>query len=114
MAFKPSQFFKPSTGVYEPGDYIQVAASQTGVVLGTAAAKQADFLAGILVIPTSTSPGAIALLDGTTSMTIFAGGASSLTNLVPFFIPWYAYSQNGAWSITTGASLSIVAIGLFS
>ncbi len=119
MAFSPLSVDPvrklPAAPVYEPNDYFLVAASQTGTVLGTANAAKGNYLAGILVIPTSTSPGSVTLIDGTTSLTpLFAGGASSLSNLIPFYIPWYAYSQTGAWSVTTGAGLSVVAIGLFS
>ncbi len=47
----------PAAPVYEPADYIPVAASQSGAVLGTANAALGNYLAGVLVIPTSTSPG---------------------------------------------------------
>jgi hypothetical protein len=95
------------------GNYETVAASQTGQVLGGAGAK-GDYLATLTVIPTSVSPGAIAILDGATSVTVFAGGANALSNLVPFQIPIGMYSVNGAWSVTTGAGLSVVATGSFT
>lgn len=93
--------------------YETVAASQTGQVLGTTGAK-GDLLLALVVIPTSTSPGAITIIDGSTSITVFAGGSSSLSNLVPFTIPLNLPSQSGAWSITTGAALSVIAIGSFT
>lgn len=93
--------------------YETVAASQTGQVLGAAGAT-GDYLMGLLVTPTSTSPGAIAILDGATSITVFAGGASSVSNLVPFFIPIGANSASGVWSVTTGAALSVMALGSFT
>ena len=70
-----------SAGLYET-----VAASQTGQVIGVTGGK-GDWITGILVIPATTSPGAIALLDGGTSITVFTGGATSESNLVPFLIP---------------------------
>lgn len=93
--------------------YETVAASQTGQVLGTVG-KAGDMIAGLIVVPASTSPGAVTLIDGATSITVFAGGASSLTTLVTFAIPLGLTSGNGAWSVTTGASISVIAIGKFS
>lgn len=93
--------------------YETIAASQTGQALGATGAK-GDYLAGILVIPASTSPGNVLVLDSTTSITVFAGGASSVSNLVPFFIPIGAKSLSGAWSVTTGANVSCIAIGNFT
>tara|TARA_R110000824_G_scaffold95990_11_gene230355 strand:+ start:13470 stop:13988 length:519 start_codon:yes stop_codon:yes gene_type:complete len=93
--------------------YETVAASQTGQVLGASGAT-GDFVSGILVIPATTSPGAIVLIDNATSITIFTGGASSVATLVPFMIPIGAVSASGAWSLTTGANVSCVAVGVFS
>lgn len=96
------------------GEYETVAASQTAQVIGGANAKAGDYIAGLLVIPADVSPGAIAILDGATSIEVFSGGADSLTNLVPFFIPLGMKSASGGWSVTTGADLSVIAIGSFS
>jgi len=93
--------------------YETVAASQTGQVLGTTGAV-GNHLIGLLVIPATTSPGTIAILDHLTSITVFTGGASSVSNLVPFFIPIQAMSVNGAWKVTTGANVSVLAVGRFS
>jgi len=95
------------------GEYETVAASQTAQVLGAAGAI-GDYLAGVLVVPETTSPGAVAVLDNATSITVFAGGASSVSNLVPFFIPLGAKSVSGAWKITTGANVHVFAVGNFT
>jgi hypothetical protein len=76
------------------GEYETVAASQTAQVLG-ATGGTGDYISGLLVIPATTSPGAIALLDNATSITVFTGGASSVSNLVPFFIPLGMISVSG-------------------
>lgn len=94
-------------------DYETVAASQTAQVLGTNGAL-GDYIAGLLVIPASTSPGNVLLLDNATSITVFTGGASSVSNLVPFLIPLGMKSVSGAWKVTTGANVSVVAIGSFT
>jgi len=93
--------------------YETVAASQTGQVLGGVGAR-GDYISHVLVVPASTSPGAVTLIDNATSITIFAGGASSLTNLAPFPIPLDLFSRSGAFSITTGANVSVIAVGTFS
>ncbi len=95
------------------GDYETVAASRTAQVLGGTGAS-GDFISHVLVIPATTSPGNVILLDNATSITIFTGGASSVTNLVPFVIPLNLYSVSGALKITTGANVSVVAVGSFS
>lgn len=93
--------------------YQTVAASQTGKVLGTAGAK-GDFIAGILIVPATTSPGNIVLIDGSTSITIFTGGATSVQGLAPIYVTLCMFSSSGPWSITTGANVSIIAMGSFS
>jgi len=97
-----------------PGsEYEKVAASQTGQVLGATGAT-GDLINGILVIPASTSPGVVTLLDGAISIPVFTGGTTSVSNLVPFLIPLGLRSVSGAWSLTTGANVSCVAIGDFT
>lgn len=96
------------------GFYVTVAASQTATVLQSSTGATGDYVSGVLVIPATTSPGNVLLLDNATSITIFTGGATSVTNLVPFFIPLGAVSRSGAWKLTTGTNVSCVAIGKFS
>ena len=95
------------------GTYETVAASQTAQVLGASGAA-GDYIGGVLVIPATTSPGAVTLLDNATSITIFTGGATSVSNLVPFMIPLGAVSVSGAWKLTTGANVSCIAVGNFT
>lgn len=94
-------------------EYETVAASQTAQIIGSAGAI-GDYIAGILVVPATTSPGNVILLDNATSITVFAGGASSVSNLVPFYIPLGIKSVSGAWKITTGANVSVIGIGNFT
>lgn len=95
-------------------EYETVAASQTDQAMGATGAA-GDFLAGILVIPATTSPGLITIKDGAGSaITLFAGGATSVSNLVPFYIPLNIKSLSGAWKISTGANVSAIGIGNFT
>ena len=92
-----------------------VAASQTSQVLGTNGAR-GDRLDMLIVVPATTSPGNVIVQDGENpAVTLFAGGASSVSNLVPFPI-WMngEKSTNGAWKITTGSNVSVVSVGQFS
>lgn len=95
------------------GEYETVAASQTGQTLGATGAA-GDYISGILVVPATTSPGNVLLLDNATSITVFAGGSDSVGSLVPFFIPLGLISVSGAWKITTGADVSCIGIGDFT
>ena len=94
-------------------EYETVAASQTAQVLGATGAT-GEYLSGLLVTPATTSPGNVLLLDNATSITVFTGGASSVSNLVPFFIPIGAKSVSGAWKVTTGANVSVIGVGNFT
>lgn len=94
--------------------YETVAASQTDQVMGASGAS-GDYLGGVLVVPATTSPGAVSIKDGSgTAITLFTGGTDSVSNLVPFMVPFGAKSTGGAWKVTTGANVSAVAVGTFS
>lgn len=104
-------------GVFDSqaGDYETVAASQTAQVLGATGAA-GDFLAALLIVPATTSPGAVSIKDGSsgTTITVFTGGSSSVSNLVPFPIPLGLTALSDGWRVTTGANVSVVAIGDFT
>jgi hypothetical protein len=95
------------------GEYETVAAGQTAQTLGATGAT-GDYLAGVLIVPATTSPGNVIILDNAISITIFTGGASSVTNLVPFYVPLGMISVSGAWKITTGSNVSTIGIGNFT
>ena len=102
-----------TVAVVGAGEYETVAASQTAQTLGATGAT-GDYISGILVVPASTSPGVVTLLDNATSISVFAGGASSVSTLHPFFIPLGMISVSGAWKITTGANVSCIGVGNFT
>lgn len=96
------------------GEYETVAASATTQALGATGAT-GDYLKGVLIIPATTSPGAVAIKDGAgAAITVFTGGTDSVSNLVPFMIPLGIYSGAGAWQVTTGANVSAIGIGNFT
>ena len=93
--------------------YYTVAASQTNSALGTGAIG--DAFSGLLIVPATTSPGAVSVKDGGGSaITVFTGGATSVADLKPFFLPFNMLSAVGGWSITTGANVSVIAVGTFT
>lgn len=96
----------------EGASYETVAASQTDQVLG-AIGYAGDTLLGLLVVPATTAAGTVQIKDGGgTAVTVFTGGGT-LVDLKPFFVSVGAKSTGGAWKVTTGANVSVVAVGYF-
>lgn len=95
------------------GEYETVAASQTAQTLGATGAA-GDYLLQVVCAPATTSPGVVTVLDNASAIVSFAGGASSVSNLLPFTIPVNAYSTSGAWKVTTGTNVSCVGVGNFT
>jgi hypothetical protein len=96
--------------------YKAVAASATATLLGATGAS-GDWLDSVLVIPATTSPGAVSITDGGGSaITVFTGGATSVSDLRPFSVLVRAVSSGGAggWKVTTGANVSVIGIGNFT
>lgn len=95
-------------------EYETVAAGQTAQVLGATGAT-GDYLAVLIITPAVAACGVVTLLDNATSIPIFAGGGTTaLPTLAPIIVPFGIKSVSGAWKITTGASVSVVAIGQFT
>lgn len=97
----------------EGGEYEAVpSTSSTTTTLGTTGAV-GDFLSTLLVTPLTTSPGSISIKDGSdTAILVFAGGATSVSNLVPFSINVGAASRTGAWQVVTGSGGNVQALGV--
>ena len=94
-------------------DYELVIASQTTQVIGPTGVL-GDVIEKVVIIPTTTSTGAVALKDGSgTAFNIFDGGATSVSNLAPITVLLGARSMVGAWQVTTGANVRALVIGRF-
>lgn len=97
------------------GEYETVAASQTDQILGATGAV-GDYLAGLLITPTTTGAGSVSIKDGNgSSIPIFNTG--TLSNLVPFYIPLGMVTVNATtpgWKVTTGANVTVIGIGNFT
>ncbi len=95
-------------------DFETVAASQDQALGPTG--NTGDILLGLVITPATTSPGSVQIGDGSTDTTIFTGGATSVADLTPIVINFGngMRSTSGAWSVITGANVSVVAYGSFS
>jgi hypothetical protein len=97
------------------GEYETVAASQTDQILGATGAV-GDYLAGLLITPTTTAAGSVSLKDGNgSSIAIFNTG--TLSNLVPFYVPLGMITVNATtpgWKVTTGTNVTVIGIGNFT
>lgn len=108
----PVQIFHQSGPASE---YETVAASQTDQVLGATGAV-GDFLAALLIVPATTGAGTVQIQDGNgTEITVFVTG--TLADLRPIYIPLGLRCVNATtpgWKVTTGANVSVLAIGNFT
>jgi hypothetical protein len=95
-----------------PGAYETVAAGQTAQVLGSTGAV-GDVIERLVITPATTAPGVVTLIDGATNIMPWLGGTVG-ADLKPFVIELGMRSVSGAWKITTGANVSVVAIGRFT
>lgn len=91
--------------------YETVAASQTGQVLGTGGAK-GDYLHRLIISNVTVATASVTLIDGATSIVILTGAAGQTTGV--YSIELDMVSVSGAWSITTGAGCTVIAVGIFS
>lgn len=77
-----------------------------------------DYLTSVTIVPATTSPGAVSVADANgSSITIFVGGASSVSNLCPFTVGVTAKCTGATtpgWHVTCGANVSAIASGNFT
>ena len=102
--------------VQSPGEYKAIAASSNASVGALGAnGTIGDFLKSITIVPATLSPGNVVVRDGSAAnITVFAGGANSVSNLLPHTSEVQMTSANGGWAISTGANVSVVASGKFT
>jgi hypothetical protein len=94
-----------------------VAASQTTAQLSASgnANERPDYIERLIITAASTAaPGTVALIDGTTTVFTYgfvAGGMTALTDVIDLGI---TATSTAGFKLTTGTSVSVVAIGRFS
>jgi hypothetical protein len=92
--------------------YETVLANQVAQPLGENGAA-GDTLDQLWIMPTTLGPGAVVVLDEGVPVWTWPAGIVP-ASLAPIFIPLNLRSVNGAWQITTGANLSVLASGAFT
>ena len=95
--------------------YEHVAASQTAQVLGATGAK-GDYLHRLICTVTTAATGNVLIVDGSGSgiLTHTILPASPGTGINVYNIEINAVSADGAWKVTTGAGVEVMAVGIFS
>lgn len=89
--------------------YETVAASQTAQVLGGAGAV-GDYLHRLVVTVTATGTSTLSLLDGSTTVLTMAAN----TAVGVYSLEINAASASGPWKVTTGAGVTVMAVGFFT
>jgi len=100
----------------ESTDYELIAASQTDQPLGakTTLTTPGMVLERLIIVPETTTPGLVAIQDGSdTAINVYTGGTVSAA-LEPIVIELQLRSLAGSWSITTGAAVHVIAVGRFN
>ena len=99
------QFQKPAT------QYVTVAASQTTAPVGGIGC----YLESVTIIPATTASGAVTIYDGSTAI-VSVPAAAALGQSAPYQVGLgiRATSASTGFKITTGASVSVIAVGRFS
>lgn len=95
----------PAGMSYEP-----VAASDTDEPLGTTGAA-GDYLSHIVIQPITTGAGAVTVKDGATTIFLFTSG--TLADLSPKTVPFGTFAVTG-YTVTTGANVTVLAVGNFT
>mgnify|MGYP003487339209 CR=1 FL=1 len=95
-----------------PLDYQAVPASQTDLVLGTTGAI-GDLLQRLVITVATAASGTVSIQDGGDTATLILpnspGGGVGV-----YVVELGIASRTGAWSVTTGAGSTVLAVGLFT
>jgi hypothetical protein len=98
---------------FKATQYQTVAASQTTAAIGVIGC----YLESVTVIPASTAAGAVTVLDGSTAiLTIPTQAGTGTQAQVPYTVQLgiRATSPTTGFKITTGAAVSVIAVGKFT
>lgn len=92
-------------------EYETVAASRTAQVLGGTGAA-GDYLSHLILVVSTAATAATSILDGATSISVFPNSPGG--GIGTYYIPLNLVSVSGAWKVTTGAGVAVIAAGRFS
>lgn len=92
-------------------DYEVAIPSQTTQTLGPVGGV-GDIIERLIIVPITTGAGNVSITDGSNyQTTIFYTG--TLSNLAPITVQLGVRSTSGAWKVTTGANVNVIAVGKF-
>lgn len=91
--------------------YETVAASQTAQVLGAAGAA-GDYLHRLIVTVNTSATSTVTLTDGVTAIAIVPANVASGIGVINVEVN--AASLTSGWKVTTGAGVTVLAVGKFS
>lgn len=98
--------------VRHDGDYETVAASQTDQVLG-ATGNTGDWLEHLICVVATAATAQVQIQDGSgTEITVLPNSPGG--GVGTYVIPIQAKSTGGPWKVTTGAGVSVIAVGSFT
>lgn len=90
--------------------YIPIAVSQTDSVLGFPSGKKGNFLNRLIISVATAATSTVSIKDGSGSAIVIT---AANTPIGVYRVEIEAYSRTGAWSVTTGAGATVLAIGRF-
>ena len=101
------------SGINQPYayQYETVAVSQTGQVLGGVGAK-GDYIHRLIIQVITVATASVTIIDGSTSIVVLTGAAGLVAGV--YSVEMNISSASGAWSVTTGAGATVIAVGKFS
>ena len=92
-------------------EYETVAASQTNQTMGTTGAIN-DYLEGLICVVSTAATSTVSIKDGSdTAIQVLANAVGG--GVGTYYIPLGLRSRTGAWQITTGAGVAVIALGDF-
>ena len=94
-----------------PDHYETVAASQTAQALGATGAA-GDHLKHLIIVVSTAATAAVSIVDGATSIAVFPNSPGG--GVGTYYVPLGLRSLKGAWGITTGAGVAVIACGRFT
>jgi hypothetical protein len=93
-------------------EYQTVAASQTDAALGGSSINVGDFLERLICVVATAATSAVSIKDGAgSSISILPNNVGGGVGTYP--IPVGLQSRTGKWTVTTGAGVSVIAVGRF-
>lgn len=91
--------------------YETVAASQSLQVLGGSGAA-GDYLHSLIVTVNTAATSGVTITDGAVNIAVVPANVASGVGVI--VLPMNMASLTSGWKVTTGAGVSVIAVGLFS